>query len=34
MTSGAWARLGASVALWVVLPFAAGLVRLLRREVA
>lgn len=34
MTSGAWARLGASVALWVALPFAAGLVRLLRREVA
>jgi hypothetical protein len=34
MTSGAWARLGASVALWVALPLAAGLVRLLRREVA
>jgi len=34
MTSGAWARLGTSVALWVVLPFAAGLFRLLRREVA
>lgn len=34
MTSGAWARLGASVALWVALPFIAGLYRLLRREVA
>jgi hypothetical protein len=34
ITSGAWARLGTSVALWVVLPLAAGLVRLLRREVA
>ena len=34
MTSGAWARLGTSVALWVALPLAAGLWRLLRREVA
>jgi ABC-2 type transport system permease protein len=34
MTSGAWARLGTSVALWIVLPFVAGLFRLLHREVA
>ncbi len=29
-----WARLGTSVAVWVLLPIAAGLVRLLRREVS
>jgi hypothetical protein len=34
MTSGEWARLGASTALWVVLPLIAGTVRVLRREVS
>jgi hypothetical protein len=29
-----WAKLGASVAAWVLLPLAAGLIRLLRREVS
>lgn len=29
-----WAKLGTSVSVWVLLPVAAGLVRLLRREVA
>lgn len=29
-----WAKLGVSVAAWVVLPIALGLIRLLRREVA
>ncbi|BCJ46637.1 hypothetical protein GCM10010168_38400 [Actinoplanes ianthinogenes] len=33
MTSGEWARLGVSVAVWVLVPLAAGLVRVLRREV-
>ncbi|GAA4602691.1 ABC-type transport system involved in multi-copper enzyme maturation permease subunit [Actinoplanes octamycinicus] len=33
MTSGEWARLGVSVAVWVLLPLAAGAVRVLRREV-
>jgi len=33
MTSGAWARLGASVALWVALPALLGLLRLNRSEV-
>ena len=34
LTDGQWARLGVSVLVWVVLPLAAGLVRLGRREVA
>ena len=34
MTSGAWARLAASVGAWVLLPLVAGVVRLLRREVS
>lgn len=34
ITGGQWARLGASVAVWVVLPLVAGTVRLLRREVS
>ncbi|GAB3145968.1 hypothetical protein GCM10027290_26780 [Micromonospora sonneratiae] len=33
MTSEGWAKLGVSVAVWVLLPLTAGLVRLLRREV-
>jgi ABC-2 type transport system permease protein len=33
MHAGDWAKLGVSVAAWVVLPLALGLVRLLRREV-
>ncbi|GAA2893271.1 hypothetical protein Acy02nite_28250 [Actinoplanes cyaneus] len=34
MTSGEYARLGVSVAVWVLLPLAAGAVRVLRREVS
>jgi hypothetical protein len=34
MTSGQWARLGTSAALWVVLPLVLGTVRVLRREVS
>jgi ABC-2 type transport system permease protein len=34
MTSGEWARLGVSVAVWVLVPLAAGTVRVLRREVS
>ncbi len=33
MTSGAWARLGASVALWVALPAVLGVLRLRRSEI-
>jgi ABC-2 type transport system permease protein len=33
MAAGEWARLGVSVALWVVLPLVAGAFRVLRREV-
>jgi ABC-2 type transport system permease protein len=29
-----WARLATSVALWVAVPFAIGLVRIIRREVS
>jgi hypothetical protein len=34
MTGGEWARLGSSVALWVLLPLVIGTVRMLRREVS
>lgn len=34
MTSDQWARLGVSVAVWVLLPLVVGTVRVLRREVA
>jgi hypothetical protein len=34
MTSDHWARLGVSVALWVLLPLVVGWFRVLRREVA
>ncbi|MEV0896123.1 ABC transporter permease [Actinoplanes sp. NPDC049802] len=34
MTSGEWARLAVSVAVWVVLPLILGTVRVLRREVS
>ncbi len=34
MTGRSWARLGASVALWVLTPMIVGLIRLRRREVA
>jgi hypothetical protein len=34
MTGGAWARLGVSVAVWVLLPLAVGWLRLLRKEVS
>jgi ABC-2 type transport system permease protein len=34
MTGGQWARLGVSVAVWVLLPLVAGTVRVLRREVS
>ncbi|UQU61293.1 ABC transporter permease [Couchioplanes caeruleus] len=34
MSSGQWARLGVSCAVWVILPLAAGTVRVLRREVS
>jgi ABC-type transport system involved in multi-copper enzyme maturation permease subunit len=34
MTAGLWARLGVSVAVWVLLPLAAGMVRVATREVA
>jgi hypothetical protein len=34
MTSGQWARLGTSAALWVALPLILGTVRMLRREVS
>ncbi|MDQ7908810.1 ABC transporter permease [Phytohabitans sp. ZYX-F-186] len=34
MAGSDWAKLAASVGLWVVVPLAAGLVRLLRREVS
>jgi ABC-type transport system involved in multi-copper enzyme maturation permease subunit len=33
VTAGQWGRLAASVAVWVVLPLVAGLVRITRREV-
>jgi ABC-2 type transport system permease protein len=33
MTGGEWAKLGTSVAVWVVLPLLIGLIRLVRREV-
>ncbi|WP_435588684.1 ABC transporter permease [Micromonospora chalcea] len=34
MTGGQWGRLGVSLAVWVLLPMVAGLVRTLRREVS
>ncbi|MFF5076859.1 ABC transporter permease [Actinoplanes sp. NPDC000266] len=34
MTSGEWARVGVSAAVWVVLPLALGVWRVLRREVS
>ncbi len=34
MTDTAWARLGVSVAVWIVLPLAVGLLRQARREVS
>lgn len=34
MTGNQWARLGVSVAVWVVIPLLAGAVRVLRREVS
>jgi ABC-2 type transport system permease protein len=34
MTGGEWARLGVSVAVWVVLPLVLGIWRVLRREVS
>jgi ABC-2 type transport system permease protein len=34
MSSGEYARLGVSVAVWVLLPLAVGVVRVLRREVS
>lgn len=34
MTADSWARVGATVGLWVVLPLAVGWVRLMRREVS
>jgi ABC-type transport system involved in multi-copper enzyme maturation permease subunit len=34
MTSGEYARLGVSVAVWVLLPLTVGVVRVLRREVS
>lgn len=34
LTGGEWAKLAASIGLWVVLPAALGLARLLRREVS
>ncbi|MER6584742.1 ABC transporter permease [Micromonospora chalcea] len=34
MTGGQWGRLGVSLAVWVLLPLVAGLVRTLRREVS
>jgi ABC-2 type transport system permease protein len=34
MTGGEWARLGVSVAVWMVLPLIAGTIRALRREVS
>jgi ABC-2 type transport system permease protein len=34
MTAGEWARLGVSVAVWVVVPVVLGTIRALRREVA
>ncbi|BBH70592.1 hypothetical protein ACTI_72770 [Actinoplanes sp. OR16] len=34
MTGDQWARLGVSVALWVVLPLVLGTIRVLRREVS
>lgn len=34
MTSGQWARLGTSAALWVILPLVLGAARVLRREVS
>ncbi|WP_262281636.1 ABC transporter permease [Micromonospora sp. MA102] len=34
MTAGQWGRLGVSLAVWLLVPLAAGLVRTLRREVS
>ena len=34
VTAGTWARLAVSVAVWVALPLAIGLVRVTRQEVA
>jgi ABC-2 type transport system permease protein len=34
VTGGQWARLGVSVALWVLLPLSLGTLRVLRREVS
>lgn len=34
VTAGQWSRIAVSVAVWVVLPLAAGLVRIIRREVS
>jgi hypothetical protein len=34
MSDGQWARLGVSVAVWVLVPLVAGTVRVLRREVS
>ena len=34
VTSAEWARFGVSVAVWVLVPLAAGLVRVSRREVS
>lgn len=34
MTGDSWAKVGATVGVWVALPLAAGLVRLMRREVS
>ncbi|MGW4461276.1 ABC transporter permease [Micromonospora sp. NPDC004704] len=34
VTSGQWGRLGVSVAVWVLLPLVAGLIRIVRREVS
>ncbi|MDO3682763.1 ABC transporter permease [Micromonospora sp. C28ISP2-4] len=34
MTAGQWGRLGVSLAVWVLLPLAAGLARTMRREVS
>ncbi|GAA4723809.1 ABC transporter permease [Phytohabitans rumicis] len=34
MTGSGWAKLGTSVGVWVLLPLAAGLIRLMRREVS
>jgi hypothetical protein len=34
VTAGAWVRLAVSVAVWIGLPLAIGLVRVARQEVA